>query len=381
MSSVIWYLYEFARKSWVEGFANAKSQHDIVEKPDRFRDFPRVQKEYCIGCGACTLSCPSPHAIKLIREEDTEDTVGLTYPVIDNRGCIRCGFCAEVCPTDPKTILCGENHLIREEFNIIPSKRKYVVDNFLCIKCKKCIRSCRVDAISEINNKVVVDQGKCISCGDCLDVCPVKGAMKGIFVETIEDQKQIIKIAVNGLSEYIESKREELDVLDDNTILKLQFPLSKIWNDIIAIVPDIEIANEVVTNAINRLMIRLITWDEDNCKACQLCVKECPTGAITFLEDENKATHNKDKCLRCSICYQTCPFSVVRYFVVKFSLTDNNEDKDKIIRPVNEDDESIKSSVNDSTGNSDSLGSLDEINNKVILITVRSSQLSSNVFI
>ena len=29
MSSIIWYLYEFAKKNWLEGFANAKSHKDI----------------------------------------------------------------------------------------------------------------------------------------------------------------------------------------------------------------------------------------------------------------------------------------------------------------------------------------------------------------
>lgn len=92
MSSVIWYLYEFARKSFFEGVTDAKSKHDIVEKPDRFRDFPEVLKEYCIACGACTQSCPSPHAIKLVRDGDNDDGEGQTYPVINTRACIRCGF-------------------------------------------------------------------------------------------------------------------------------------------------------------------------------------------------------------------------------------------------------------------------------------------------
>ena len=42
MSSVIWYLYEFARKSWAENFAAAKSDSEIMDTPSRFRDFPVV---------------------------------------------------------------------------------------------------------------------------------------------------------------------------------------------------------------------------------------------------------------------------------------------------------------------------------------------------
>ena len=106
MSSVIWYLYEFARKGWIENFAGAATNTEIVETPDRFRDFPEVIRELCIACGACTAACPSPAAIRLVRtkDKDAENGEGITYPVINTDACIRCGFCAEVCPTDPKTL-------------------------------------------------------------------------------------------------------------------------------------------------------------------------------------------------------------------------------------------------------------------------------------
>ena len=108
----MWYVYNFARRAWTDAFANAKSEPEISEKPERFRDFPKVNKQYCIGCGACIASCPSPNAIKLVRDEDNESGEGFTYPIIKLGACIRCGFCAEVCPTDPKTLECGQNHLI-----------------------------------------------------------------------------------------------------------------------------------------------------------------------------------------------------------------------------------------------------------------------------
>jgi energy-converting hydrogenase A subunit P len=59
------------------------------------------------------------------------------------------------------------------------------------------------------------------------------------------------------------------------------------------------------------------------CEKCQLCVPECPTGCITFDEENDTISRDKDKCLRCSICYQTCPFSVIKYFIAKFSLEDD----------------------------------------------------------
>lgn len=346
MSSIIWYVYEFARKAWLSAFTDAKTKHEVIEKPSRFRDFPRVIKENCIGCGACTSSCPSPMAIKLVRDKTTEDKEGLTYPVINKSACIRCGFCAEVCPSKPKTLECGENHFIENDFNIIPSKRRYIVDDYLCIKCKACMKACKVDAISDIDGHIVVDPLKCISCGDCVDVCKVKGAMKGIFIDNLEDQKKLIKLVVNTLEKYIESQQVKLEALPHESLLQLTLPLSEIWDEALEIIPDTEVAHEIIENAVDRLKIRIVTWNADKCVKCQMCVPECPIGAISFDYEKNTIVRDKDKCCRCSICYQTCPFSVIKYFNAKFVLDKDDEGNEEIfitVKPSQLDHDFIRS--------------------------------------
>lgn len=338
MSSLIWYLYEFARKTWVSNFTNAYSKYDIVETPKRFRDFPNVIKENCISCGACISTCPSPTAIKLIREEDSETHEGRSFPEINQNACIRCGLCAEVCPSEPKTLECGENHLIDLDFNIVPSKKIYLIDDFLCIKCKKCIKACPVkDAIKEDeNNKLYIDQAHCIDCGKCLEACTVRGAVRSVYTSYLEEQKKVINNTVKVLEEFIESHELDITKLKDDETLDFIYPAESLFRFAKDTLPEEELAYELIEKTIERLILRIILWDSDSCQKCQLCVGECPTGAISFDEEEDIIVRNKDKCLRCSICYQTCPFGVITYYLARFTMDvdiDGNDIVSVFIKP------------------------------------------------
>lgn len=83
----------------------------------RFRGIHRLQrfddgKERCVGCGLCSVVCPS-NAIYLEAAENTPDNQVshgeryATYYQIDMLRCIFCGFCEEACPED--AIVMGPN--------------------------------------------------------------------------------------------------------------------------------------------------------------------------------------------------------------------------------------------------------------------------------
>ena len=53
------------------------------------------------------------------------------------------------------------------------------------------------------------------------------------------------------------------------------------------------------------------TIDEEKCKACGLCVKACPTDAITGGKKKVPAKIDQDKCVKCGLCRDVCKFDAV----------------------------------------------------------------------
>ena len=53
-----------------------------------------------------------------------------------------------------------------------------------------------------------------------------------------------------------------------------------------------------------------IQIDEERCKACGLCQKSCPVGAIRG-EGREKRIIDQDKCIKCGTCIKTCPFHAI----------------------------------------------------------------------
>ena len=53
-----------------------------------------------------------------------------------------------------------------------------------------------------------------------------------------------------------------------------------------------------------------IQIDEEKCKACGLCQKNCPVGAIEG-EGREKRVINQDNCIKCGTCIKACPFLAI----------------------------------------------------------------------
>jgi len=123
-------------------------------------DGDKLCRYACLGLGTCVRACDFD-AIAIHPES------GL--PVINREKCVSCGNCARECPKSLielndigklVQILCSSN----EEKGITVKK----ACQYGCIKCRKCIKVCQVDAPHFVNNIIRIDLEKCTKCGDCV---------------------------------------------------------------------------------------------------------------------------------------------------------------------------------------------------------------------
>ena len=136
-----------------------------------------INREICIGCGACLRYCPT-NAISLRTKEfieahgeacpsvgaiDSED--GHMFSYIDKDRCCGCGSCANLC-------IQGAISLKRDLGPVVIYSH-IDVNQDVCVACELCEDNCPVEAIKVVDGEIFLNNDKCIRCKECTSRCPV----------------------------------------------------------------------------------------------------------------------------------------------------------------------------------------------------------------
>ena len=124
----------------------------------------------CLGLGTCTKVCPFD-AIHI-------DPVK-KLPVVDEEKCAACGKCVAACPKGVLELASVKNEVALLCRNTDKLKAVMDVCKTGCIGCQKCMKACKFEAITMVNNLPVIDYDKCRGCRMCAEACPT-GAIKAL---------------------------------------------------------------------------------------------------------------------------------------------------------------------------------------------------------
>lgn len=152
--------------------------------------------------------------------------------------------------------------------------------------------SIKVDKFSKLFGSYLMDrnievyENKCIACGDCFNVCPVEAIeLNGPNPIKINDKciycgkcvEQCKFDAIGAYDDYFYSKDTDL-----------YYARSYLHNQ----------------------RLGDFSLSENKCQACAICVKNCPTEALTLNDD--KIEFDSEKCIYCRECEAICPLAAIR---------------------------------------------------------------------
>ena len=128
---------------------------------------------------------------------------------------------------------------------LLPNAGEKVCRN-ACLGYGSCVKACKFDAISIIDNVAKVDQEKCVACKACINVCPMK----------------VIELVPYGKKNVVKCSNKDKG--------KAAMDACKV-----------------------------------SCIACGMCEKNCHKSAIKVIN--NVAIMDYEKCDDCGVCAEKCP--------------------------------------------------------------------------
>lgn len=286
-----------------------------------------VNQDKCIGCMTCTRVCPSTGAINVGRTN--------RLPYINPGYCARCEECMHSCPSsairyssrkkaytlyseiksfdivseivdhDMKRLsldLISLNKALKRVANSIALEfNETNFERFIECKVNESMKrelrivldsSIDIDKFTELFGSYLMDRNievydkKCISCGECYNVCPV---------DAIDlDGPNPIKINDNC-------------VYCGNCVEACQFDAIGAYDDYFySKDTDLYYARSYLFKP----RVGDFSLSDAKCQACAICVRNCPSEALTLSND--KIEFDGEKCIYCRTCESICPLGAIR---------------------------------------------------------------------
>ncbi len=164
-----------------------------------------------------------------------------------------------------------------------------------CLGYGTCSRVCPFDAITMTTDHLpYVDLTKCTGCRKCEAVCPTK------VIEVLPASRQVL-VTCHSKDKGVDTKKNCQAGCIACFICNKVCPFDA---------PSIE-------NNLSRI-------DLDKCKVCGLCVKKCPTKAITDFIPERPKAFVMDNCIGCRICTKVCPVNAASGELKKLHVIDQS---------------------------------------------------------
>ena len=126
---------------------------------------------------------------------------------------------------------------------------------FGCLGYGDCVKACPFDAIHIVDGVAKVDRAKCVGCGACATACP------NSIISVIPEHKRKPVVLCQNKDKGADTRK----ACTAGCIGCMKCAKACHFEAI-----TVDVANGVF----------LAKIDQEKCKGCQLCVKECPVGVI-----------------------------------------------------------------------------------------------------
>ena len=144
----------------------------------------------CLGYGDCIAVC----LFDAIHPGEN----GLI--AIDLEKCTGCGKCVPECPKQVLVLIPNSARVSVACSSKDRPKKVVQVCRKGCIRCKRCEKACRLDAILVQEDLPVIDYRKCDNCGDCVAICPT-GTILRVSPAGMDANKALAEPSNGGLRE------------------------------------------------------------------------------------------------------------------------------------------------------------------------------------